>query len=52
MAYVPKDAEWFLAKLVEEFHVSGHERNVVHINYILVQARTPEEAYRRAIEQF
>ena len=49
MAYVPKDAAWFLAELVEEFRVSGCRRNVVHINYVLVGARTPDEAYRKAI---
>ena len=50
MAHVPKDAEWFLAKLVEEFRVQGAKRNAVHINYVLVQAKTPSEAYRKAIE--
>ncbi len=50
MAYVPKDAEWFLAKLVEEFRVQGYKRNAVHINYVLIQAKTPTAAYRKAIE--
>lgn len=50
MAYIPPDAEWFLAELVEEYRVEGHRRNVVHINYVLVQAKTPSEAYRKAIE--
>src|SRR6185503_5913533 len=50
MAYVPKDAEWFLAQLVEEFRVAGHRRNVVHINYVLIKARTPPEAYRKAMQ--
>jgi len=50
MAYVPKDAEWFLAQLVEEFRVQGHKRNVVHINYVLIQAKTPPEAYRKAMQ--
>jgi hypothetical protein len=49
MAYIPKDAEWFLAQLVEEFRVEGHRRNVVHVNYILIKARTPREAYRKAM---
>lgn len=50
MAYVPRDAEWFLAELVEEFRVEGHRRNVVHINYVLIKARTPSEAYRKAMQ--
>jgi hypothetical protein len=29
MAYVPKDAEWFLAELVEEFRVQGDKRNTI-----------------------
>jgi hypothetical protein len=50
MAYIPKDAEWFLAELVEEFVVHGYKRNAVHINYVLIQARTPDEAYSKAIK--
>lgn len=50
MAYVPKDAEWFLAQLVEEFRVQGRRRNAVHINYVLIRANTPAEAYRKAIK--
>jgi hypothetical protein len=49
MAYVPKDAEWFLAQLVEEFRVQGHNRSAVHINYVLIRARTPVEAYQKAV---
>lgn len=50
MAYVPKDAEWFLAELVEEIRVFGCPRNIVHINYVLIRADSPEDAYRKAIE--
>ena len=50
MAYIPKHAEWFLAKLVEEYRVDGYKRNVIHINYVLIQAKTPEDAYRKAIK--
>jgi hypothetical protein len=50
MAYIPKDVEWFLAKLVEEIRVQGCKRNIVQINYILIRARTPERAYREAIK--
>jgi hypothetical protein len=50
MAHIPKNAEWFLAQHVEEIRVQGHKRNVVHINYVLIQANTPTEAYRKAVE--
>jgi hypothetical protein len=49
MAYIPEDAKWFLAGLVEEIRVQGHKRNIVHINYVLIRARTPAEAYRKAV---
>ncbi len=48
MAYIPKDAEWLLAQHVEEIRVQGRKRNVVHINYVLIEAKTPEDAYRKA----
>lgn len=50
MAYVPEDAEWFIASLVVEIRVAGHKRNIVHINYVIVraksQARPAEEGPR------
>jgi hypothetical protein len=50
MAYIPKDVEWFLAQLVEEFRVQGFRRNIAHINYVLIRARTPQQAYREAMK--
>jgi hypothetical protein len=50
MAFIPENAQWFLAQHVEEIPVQRHKRNVVHINYILIQAKNPQEAYRKAIE--
>jgi len=50
MAYIPKNAQWFLAEHVEEIRVQGHKRNLVHINYVLIQSKTPTEAYRKAVE--
>ncbi len=49
MAYVPKDAEWFLAELVEEIRVAGSKRNIVHINYVLIHAKSPQAAFARAV---
>src|SRR5687768_13224015 len=48
MAYVPKDARWFLAELVEEIRVAGSKRNVAHINYVIIHATSPERAFARA----
>ena len=50
MAYIPKSAEWYVAEIVEEITVEGDPRNVVHRNLILVNARSPEEAYERAVD--
>ncbi len=49
MAYVPKDAEWFLASLVVEIRVAGHKRNIVHINYMIIRAKSPQTAHARAM---
>ncbi len=50
MAFIPKDAKWYLAWLVEEITVEGEPRNIVHTNLMLVRADSPDEAYERAIE--
>ena len=48
MAFVPSDAEWFLAQIVLEIRVAGSKRNVVHVNFVLIQARSPDAAFKRA----
>jgi uncharacterized protein DUF4288 len=50
MGYVPKDVKWFIAEIVEEITVEGDPRNVVHVNFNLIRAESPEEAYTKAIE--
>jgi len=50
MGYIPKDAEWYLARLVQEITVERDPRNVVHTNLVLVRADSPEDAYQKAIE--
>jgi Domain of unknown function (DUF4288) len=50
MAYIPEDARWYLAELVQEITVEDDPRNVVHRNLHLIRADSPEEAYRKAIE--
>ena len=49
MAFIPKDAKWYLAWLVEEIIVEDDPRNVVHTNLMLVRADSPDEAYEKAI---
>ena len=49
MAYVPEDAEWFLAELVEEIRVAGSKRNIVHINYVIIHSTSPQAAFARAM---
>jgi hypothetical protein len=48
MAYVPEDAEWFLADLVVEIRVAGSKRNIVHINYVIIHAASPDAAFAHA----
>src|SRR4051794_18031384 len=49
MAYIPAEAKWYLADIVEEFSIQGEPDNIVHTNLVLVRADSPEEAYDRAI---
>jgi hypothetical protein len=46
MGFIPKDAKWYLADIVEEIRVEGERRNVVHTNQIL---DSPDEAYNKAM---
>jgi len=50
MAYIPKDAKWYLAWLIQEIIVENEPRNVVHTNLMLVRADSPDEAYEKALE--
>ena len=50
MGYIPENAKWYLADIVQEITVEGDPRNVVHTNLILVRADSPEEAYEKAME--
>lgn len=49
MAYVPEDAKWYLAEIVEEIKVEGASTNIVHNDLVLIRASSPEEAYEKAI---
>jgi Domain of unknown function (DUF4288) len=50
MAFIPKDAKWYLAWLVEVITVEDDPRNIVHTNLMLIRADSPDEAYERALE--
>lgn len=50
MPYIPHDAKWYLAKIVEEITVEGDPRNVAHRNLVLIRAGSPEEAHQKALE--
>jgi Domain of unknown function (DUF4288) len=50
MGYIPPDAKWYIAELVEEITIEGDMRNVVHKNLVLIRADSPDEAYDKAIE--
>jgi Domain of unknown function (DUF4288) len=50
MAWVPKDAKWYLADVIEEIRVKGKKRNVVHVNTLPVRADSPEDAYKKAVK--
>jgi hypothetical protein len=48
MAFIPKDAHWYLADVVLEHTIEGDVRNVVHVNVHLIEADSPERAYEKA----
>jgi hypothetical protein len=49
MGFVPKDAEWYLAEIVEELTVADDPRNMVWRNLTLVHANSPQDAYEQAL---
>jgi hypothetical protein len=48
MAFIPKDAIWYIADILEEIRVSGYKSSSLHINTILIRASSPEDAYKKA----
>jgi hypothetical protein len=50
MAFIPENARWYIADVVLEHTIEDDPRNVVHINILLVEASSPEDAYARALE--
>lgn len=50
MGHIPENATWYVAELIMELAVDGDPRNVVHKNLVLIEAKSPEDAYRKALE--
>jgi hypothetical protein len=49
VAFIPKEARWYLADIILEHTIEGDPRNVVHTNIHLVEAESPEQAYDKAL---
>jgi hypothetical protein len=49
MSYVASDARWFIAELILKIEVEGEQQNVVHRNYVLVEADSAEHAYESSL---
>ena len=50
MGFIPQGARWYIADVVLEHKIEDDPRNVVHINSLLVEATSPEEAYDKAMK--
>ncbi len=50
LAYIPEDAKWYIAEIVQEIKIEDEETSLVWINFALIRADSPEEAYERALE--
>lgn len=50
MAFIPQHANWYLAQIVVEIIVEDETQNAIHVNYLLIQAGSPEEAYAKALQ--
>ena len=48
MVYIPIDAEWYLAEIVERFNVQEEPSSTVQVNFVLVRAATPKKAFEKA----
>jgi hypothetical protein len=48
--YIPSDAKWYIAEIVLEIKIEDEEENIVEIDYLLVRADSPQEAYEEAIK--
>ena len=45
------DKTWYLAELIQEFRAADSDSSLIHINWILVNARDAEEAYTKSLQE-
>ena len=50
MAYIPKNAVWYIADVIEEITVQGYKSCSIHINTVLIKASSPDDAFQKANE--
>lgn len=44
------DKKWYLAELLEEYHAANDDTELLHVNWILINADNAEEAYSKALK--
>lgn len=49
MAFIPRGAKWYLARLVVAISVGRRKTVTVHVNTVLVRADSPNEAHEKAL---
>jgi hypothetical protein len=49
VAYIPENAKWYVAELINEIVVEDESANVVHKDLVLVRADSPDDAYDKAL---
>jgi len=49
MGFMPEDAKWYLADIVEEITIEGEARKVVQVNTFLIRANSPDEAFDKSL---
>lgn len=50
MAFIPKNARWFIGEFVESLQIEGQSSVLVHLNSLLIEARSAEEAFDKAMK--
>lgn len=50
MAFIPENARWFIGEFVESIRIEGQRDVLVHINTLLIEARSAQEAFDKAQE--
>lgn len=49
--WVPKDMEWFLAELIQQFTFANGDEPLVWVNTVLIKANSLDEAYEKALKR-